>query len=174
MRFDHNGPTFAIGTGENVRNFVMMLSAGLFLASCAATSYPAFVKPGTSVDRVNRDLAECDVEANRLFPAAVFTSSHGYGGYGTGYRGGYGTGGYLGWGTTITATDVNAGMRNDHRTQCMRLKGYAPYTFPVCTQEQLAGRSYAPLPTSPKPSPSICAVSSPNGGRALIDLSKPL
>ncbi|MEP2530515.1 hypothetical protein [Shimia sp.] len=142
----------------------------MLLSACSATSYSAFINPGTPVDRVSRDRAECDVESNRLFPAAVFTNSFPTGTYG-GYRGHYP--GFWGYGGSISQTDVNAGMRNQHRTQCMRLKGYEPYTFPVCSQEQLGGRAYAPLNRSPAPTPSICAVTLQGGGIALIDLSKP-
>ena len=55
-----------------IRNFSILALAGLLLASCAATSFPTFVKPGTTADRVSRDSAACDIEANRLFPAANF------------------------------------------------------------------------------------------------------
>ncbi|PSL17338.1 hypothetical protein [Shimia abyssi] len=149
------------------RLFVTITACAVALTACAPTHFSGFVNPGTNVDTVNRDTAECDVEANTLFPAAVFTSTS----YGGGY--GYSPGYWGGWGSTVTARDVNAGMRNNHRTQCMALRGYQPYSFPICTQEQLAGRSYAPLSKSPTPGPTICVVTSPNGNM-LIDLSKPI
>ena len=153
---------------KNVKLFSALALVAFALTGCASSSYPAYVKPGTSVDRVNRDRAECDLEANRLFPAANFPQTIPYGGIGY-YGGGWGWGGGI-----VTTSDVNANMRNQHRTQCMRLKGYEPYTFPNCTSDQLAGRSYAPLKKSPTPSANICAVSTEGGGRALIDLSRPL
>lgn len=138
------------------------------LAGCTSNSYQAFLKPGVSVDRANRDRANCEVEANRLFPAANWPTTHPTGTIG--YWGG-------GWGGTIGVvhtSDVNASMRAQHRTQCMRTKGYAPHTFPRCTQEQMAGQSFAPLRRSPQPSETICALAVEGGGWALIDLSKPL
>ncbi|SHJ23784.1 hypothetical protein SAMN05444000_106103 [Shimia gijangensis] len=153
--------------GNKLRVFGALTMVGVLAAGCASTSYQAYVKPGTGVDRVNRDRAECDVEANRLFPSANFPQTYPYGT--VGYYGG-GWGGGIG---VIHSTDVNAGMRNQHRNQCMRLRGYEPYVFPNCTTEQLAGRSYAPLTRSPSPSPNICAVTLEGGERALVDLSKP-
>lgn len=158
--------------GKNLKILSVLAISGLFLTGCTSTSYQAYIKPGTGVDRVNRDRAECDLEANRLFPSANFPQT-----YPTGHIGYYGGGYGGGWGGGIGivhTTDVNAGMRNQHRTQCMRVKGYEPYTFANCTTDQLAGRSYAPLTRSPKPSENICAVTVEGGGRALIDLSKPL
>lgn len=150
----------------NLRFISVFAVFGLVLCGCTSSSYQAYIKPGTGVDRANRDRAECDVEANRLFPSANFPQTYPTGGIG--YYGG-------GWGGGISivhTTDVNAGMRNQHRNQCMRVKGYEPYTFPNCTTDQMAGQSYAPLTRSPTPSPNICAVTLEGGGRALIDLSK--
>ena len=66
-------------------------------------------------------------------------------------------------------------MRAQHMRDCMALKGYRPVTHPVCTNDQLAGRSYRPLSTVPAaPSPTICALRSPDGSTALVDLTKPL
>ncbi|WP_299350511.1 hypothetical protein [uncultured Shimia sp.] len=146
---------------------VLTVSA-LILTGCTSNSYQAFLKPGASVDRVNRDRAECDVEANQLFPAANWpntypTATVGY--WGGGWGGGIGI---------VHTSDVNSGMRNQHRNQCMRIKGYEPNTFPRCTSEQLASGSFAPITRSPQPSPSICAVTLEGGGWTLIDLSKPL
>lgn len=156
----------------NLRVFNALVICGLVLGGCNSTTYQAYIKPGTGVDRVNHDRAECDVEANRLFPAANFPNTVPYGTIG--YNGG-GWGGGWGGGISIVHTaDVNAGMRNQHRSQCMRLKGYEPYVFPVCTTEQLTGHTFAPLTRSPKPNGSICAVTLEGGARALIDLEKPL
>lgn len=152
-----------------IRNFSILALAGLLLASCAATSFPTFVKPGTTADRVSRDSAACDIEANRLFPAANFPVVFPYATVGY-YPGAWGWGG----GATITTTDVNANMRIQHRNQCMRVKGYTPYTFPICTTAQMNGQSFAPLTRSPTPSPNICAARLDGGGRALIDLTNPL
>lgn len=153
---------------KNLRFISAFVISSAVLAGCSASGYQVFLKPGAGVDRVNRDRAECEVEANRLFPSANFPNTIPYGTLGY-YGGGWGYGVGI-----IHTTDVNAGMRNDHRNQCMRVKGYEPYVFPVCTSEQLAGGSFAPLIRSPKPSPTICAVTVEGGGRALIDLSKPL
>lgn len=157
--------------GQNLRLISSLFLTCVLVAGCTSSSYRAYIKPGAGVERVNRDRAACDVEANRLFPSANFPNTYPYGTLGY-YGGGWGGGWGYGIGVVHT-TDVNAGMRNQHRDQCMRLKGYEPYTFPNCTTEQLAGRSYKPLTRSPKPSESICAVSLEGGGRALVDLSKP-
>lgn len=154
---------------KKLRNIIALILSGLIVASCAATSFPTYVKPGATVDRVSRDSAACDVEANRLFPAANFPVVYPYATVGY-YPGAWGWGG----GATITTTDVNASMRIQHRNQCMRVKGYTPYTFPICTSAQMNGQSFAPLTRSPVPSPNICAVPVEGGGRALIDLTMPL
>lgn len=155
-----------------MRRFVKGISGFVVLATilggCTSNSYQAYLKPGASVDRTNNDRAACQVEANQLFPAANWpntypTATVGY--WGGGWGGGIGI---------VHTTDVNAGMRAQHVTQCMRTKGYNPYTFPRCTQEQTAGQSFAPITRSPQPSDSICAVQVQGGGWTLIDLSKPL
>lgn len=150
------------------RVFGALAICSMALAGCTPSSHVVYLKPGATADRMTRDQAECDVEANRLFPSANFPSTYPYGTIGY-YGGGwsYGVG-------VVHTTDVNASMRDQHRVQCMRVKGYEPYVFPNCTSEQMAGRSYAPLTRSPKPSASICAIALEDGGRALIDLSKPL
>lgn len=150
------------------RVFSTFFACAVLLAACTSSSYQAYLKTGTSVDRVNRDRAECDVEANRLFPAANWprtypTATVGY--WGGGWGGSFGV---------VHTSDVNAGMRAEHRTQCMRTKGYTPHAFPRCTQDQMAGRSYAPIERSPTPSETICAIDVQGGGWTLIDLSKPL
>lgn len=153
---------------KNLRIIGALAISGLILSGCASSGYQAYIKPGIGVDRANRDRAECDIEANRLFPSANFPQT-----YPTGNIGYYG-GGWVGGIGIVHTTDVNAGMRNQHRNQCMRVKGYEPYTFPNCTTDQMAGHSYAPLTRSPTPSPTICAVKVEGGGRTLIDLSRPL
>ncbi len=146
----------------------LLISATLGLSGCMSNSYQAFIKPGASVDRTNQDQVACSVEANKLFPAANFPQTTPYGNVGY-YGGGWG------WGVGIVhTTDVNSGMRNQHRAQCMQLKGYKPVSFPICTQQQLAGRSYAPLTRAPAQSDNICAIKIDGGGRALVDITKPL
>lgn len=154
-----------------------MTALATALAGCAPTSYSGYAKSGVSRDAAIKDDTTCSVEANRLFPAATFASSV-YGGYSSGY-GGYvgGTwGGYPGaWGSNqVHLNDANAGLRAEHRRDCMTLKGYTPVTHPVCTKAQLNGQSYAAVPGAPKPAPNICAVRTPGDRVALIDLNTPI
>ncbi len=159
------------------RVFFATICMASVVAGCAPTSYSGFAKTGVSSETATRDTTECSVEANRLFPAATFTSTV-YGGYSTGYGGyiGGAWGGYPGvaGGSRVQIRDANAGLRAEHRRDCMSLKGYAPVTHPVCTNEQLAGRSYQQIAGAPAAAPNICAVRTPNDLVALIDLSKPI
>ncbi|MEQ9693324.1 hypothetical protein [Shimia sp. SDUM112013] len=151
---------------------VFLTLGAVGLGGCAAPTYQTFTKAGARDATVAQDQTACNVEANRLFPAANYPVTYpGSGGfYGTGYYGG-------GWGLGVTyvgSTDVNAGMRNQHRSDCMRLKGYTPVTYPVCTTAQLDGRSYAAATGAPAPAPNICAVRRQGAAPVLIDLNKPL
>jgi len=153
------------------RSFCCAVFALVVLGGCGATSYQTYAKNGASTAAVSRDQTECSVEANRLFPAANFPTTYPSGGYyGTGYYNG-------GWGLGVTyvgSTDVNAGMRNAHRNDCMRLKGYTPVVYPICTNDQLGGASYAPATGAPAPAPNICAVAQKDARPVLVDLSKPI
>jgi hypothetical protein len=149
----------------------------LTLTACSPTSYSGFAKSGVSRETASRDDTACSVEANRLFPSAAFTTTV-YGGYHGGY-GGYvgGTwGGYPGYygGNHVQVRDINAGMRAEHRRDCMSLKGYTAVKHPVCTNEQLAGRQFTPVKGAPKPAPNLCAIRAQSGGVALVDFSKPI
>ncbi|WP_422050023.1 hypothetical protein [Shimia sp.] len=147
------------------------------LASCAPTTYSGYAKSGVTRETAAYDDTACSVEANKLFPAATFTTTvysgyhGGYGGYAGGYWGGYP--GYWG-GSHVQVQDANAGLRAEHRSDCMTLKGYTPVTHPICTEDQLAGRQYAAISGAPAPASNICALRAKGGGVALIDLSKPI
>lgn len=156
-----------------MRTLVALGVLSMAVSACSPTSYSAFSKSGVSSNIASRDDTACSVEANRLFPAANFTTTV-YGGYGGGYPGYWG--GYPGYwgGGHVQVRDVNASMRAEHRRDCMALKGYRPATHPVCTEAQLAGRSYQPINGAPPPAAHICAVSAQGGGVALLDLSEPL
>lgn len=69
--------------------------------------------------------------------------------------------------------DANEGRRHSEQKRCMEEAGFQRVSIPYCKDEQLAGRSYKPLTTSPPLTSSICAVRQEGGGRVLIDLSKP-
>jgi hypothetical protein len=55
----------------------------------------------------------------------------------------------------------------------MQERGYARVTIPYCKDEQIAGRSFAPITVAPVLSPNICGLRTDNG-RVIIDLNKPL
>jgi hypothetical protein len=159
-----------------MRTTIILTITALTLAACSPTSYSGFAKSGVSRETASRDDTACSVEANRLFPAANFTTT-----VYTGYHGGYG--GYVGgrwgypgyWGGShVQMRDANASMRAEHRRDCMTLKGYSAVTHPMCTQEQLAGRQFLPVKGAPKPAPNLCAIRAQGGGVALVDLSKPI
>lgn len=160
-----------------MRTAALFVVLGISVAACSPTSYSGFAKPGVSRETASRDDTACSVEANRLFPSATFTTTiyggyhGGYGGYAGGYWGGYP--GYWG-GNHIQTRDVNAGMRAEHRRDCMSLKGYTAVTHPICSDQQLAGRQFTPVTGAPKPAPNLCAIRAQGGGVALVDLSKPI
>jgi len=154
------------------RSTMSLCLVAALIAGCSSRSYQSFAKSGVSRNRMQQDATACQVEANRLFPAANFTTTINNGwGYG-GWAGYHGRGGYWG-GATVESRDVNASMRSEHRTDCMRVMGYVPVTHPVCTDDQLAGRNFAAVSGAPAPAPNLCAVRS-NNTRVLVDLSKPL
>lgn len=70
--------------------------------------------------------------------------------------------------------DANEGRRRTEQRQCMERAGFARVSIPMCTEAQLAGRSFRPLTTSPPLTESICAVRQEGGNRVLIDLNKPV
>ena len=159
------------------QTLVLFAALTTVVASCAPTTFSGYAKPEVSRETAALDDTACSVEANRLFPAANFTTTvysgyhGGYGGYAGAYWGGYP--GYWG-GSHVQIRDANASMRAEHRRDCMTLKGYKAVTHPICTSEQLNGRSYAAVPGAPIPAPNICALRAQGGGIALIDLNKPL
>ncbi|GAA6178917.1 MULTISPECIES: hypothetical protein [unclassified Shimia] len=157
------------------RIFCAIAMSATVLSGCGPTSYSGFAKPDASRETAARDDTACSVEANRLFPAANFTTTL-YGGYHGGY-GGYvgGTWGYPGYygGSHVQMRDANASMRAEHRRDCMSLKGYSPATHPVCTEQQLGGRAFRPVAGAPQPAPNICAIRAQGGGVALVDLNNP-
>lgn len=161
-----------------MRQTVVIFAALATVATgCAPTSYSGYAKSGVTRETAAYDDTACSVEANKLFPAATFTTSvysgyhGGYGGYAGGYWGGYP--GYWG-GSHVQVQDANAGLRAEHRADCMTLKGYTPVTHPICTEDQLAGRQYAAIPGAPAPAANICALRAKGGGVAQINLSKPI
>mmetsp|Transcript_27841 Transcript_27841/g.51969 ORF Transcript_27841/g.51969 Transcript_27841/m.51969 type:complete len:160 (+) Transcript_27841:92-571(+) len=159
-----------------MRTAALISIFGLCLTACSPTSYSGFAKPGVTRETASRDDTACSVEANQLFPAANFTTTvySGYhGGYG-GYVGGqWGYPGYWG-GSHVQMRDANASMRAEHRRDCMTLKGYTSATHPICTDEQLSGRQFAPIKGAPNPAPNLCAIRGQGGGIALVDLNEPL
>lgn len=156
-----------------MRPTVSLIVAAVILSGCSASTFNGFSKSGVDHATVSKDATECSVEANRLFPAATFTTSvsAGYGGGGYGGYGRYGGG----WGGgQVQYRDANASMRAEHNRDCMSLKGYRPAQHPVCTTDQLAGRNYQAVDGAPRPAPNICALKVDGGGRVLVDLSVPL
>ncbi len=155
-----------------IRTTSSLIVAAIILSGCSAKTFYGFSKSGVDHATVSHDATACSVEANRLFPAAVTTTSV-YGGYGGGGYGGYGH--YGGWGASqVQFSDANASMRAEHNRDCMALKGYQSAPHPICTKDQLAGRNYQAIDGAPRPAPTICALKVEGGGRTLVDLTAPL
>lgn len=151
-----------------IRAICWVSVASVLMSGCAATNFDTYYRKGVSESRSQRDRATCDVEANQLFPAANFPANQP-----TGYL----SAGTWGWGlgvSMVQTQDVNAGMRNQHRVQCMTIKGYTPLSVPYCTSQQLSGANYAPVKPSATPSGNICAARLDGGGVVVVDLDKPL
>lgn len=144
--------------------------AVLPLLSACSISQTVFFRPSTDEATVTRNLAECQVEADKLFPSARIPVGGTWGPYG----GPYGYGRPWVWGySTVQTRDDNLPARNKHRLDCMVAQGYNPVDIPFCTPEQIGSNKFAALTPAAKPTPTLCATRV-NQQTVVIDLAKPL
>lgn len=131
------------------------------LAGCL--EYTPMYKVGVSTQEANVTRAQCNTYAANTVPPMIiqdWVPIYGANGKIVGHR--------------VEYYDANEGRRHSTVQKCMEQQGYQRVSIPYCTDDQIAGRSYRPLTTSPQLTGSICAIKQPEGGRVLIDLNKPV
>ena len=141
------------------RLYVTLISVSA-LAGCL--EYTPMYTVGVTTQEANVTRAQCNTYAANTVPVMLITDwipIYGANGRIIGHR----TEGY----------DANEGRRYSEQQRCMEREGFERVSIPYCKDEDLAGRSYRPLTTSPPLTGSICAVRQEGGKRVLIDLNKP-
>lgn len=140
-----------------------------FLIGCLPVS--TYYAEGVSVAKRDRDDLECDVAALRDAPVAnqtrqsapIYVPSRSCDRRGRCYR----RGGYWVPGDIYTV-DVNAGLRNRIKAQCMADRGYRPVEIPACP---LAVANAAPAGATtvlPRLGPQSCAIRNDDGSLLIV------
>ncbi|MGR3713653.1 MAG: hypothetical protein ACU0A6_11100 [Shimia sp.] len=138
-----------------------LLCAALTLV-VGCTEFRQMYKPGVSRTQLNIDQGGCNAQSANAYPPRIVTDwvpIFNGDGQVIGHR--------------VEQWDLNEARRIEGARSCMVAQGYQWATIPYCKDEQIAGRSYAPLTTLPALSSNICGMRG-DKGRVLIDLSKPL
>lgn len=139
-----------------------MVTGLMLLSLIGCTEFSTMYQPGKTKTERNVDQAQCNRFATDTNPPHIVTDwvpifdSEGR------YRG-----------QRPESYDINEGRRHTAARNCMLEKGYQRVTIPYCKDEQIAGRSFAPIEVAPQITPNICGIRTDNG-RVLIDLSKPI
>ncbi|WP_299420309.1 hypothetical protein [uncultured Shimia sp.] len=139
-----------------------LLTGCLLLALSGCTEFSTMYQPGKTKTERNVDQAQCNRLASDRYPPRIVTDWWPI----------YAADGRV-IGQRPESYDINEGPRYTAARKCMEERGYARVTIPYCKDEQIAGRSYAPITVAPHLSPNICGLRTDNG-RVIIDLSKPL
>ena len=145
-----------------------VLGISILIAVAGCTSFGTYYKPGTTLEKIDRDTLSCRTRAEREVPPRIIIDRNPV--YGPPRTPG-GPPVILYWETNYI--DLNEGLRGRVRAQCMSDAGYERVTIPYCTEEQLAGKTFKPLAKTPQLDDAICAIRR-DGKRILIDLDKPL
>jgi len=143
-----------------MKQFLIASCALIGLSGCL--EYTPMYKVGASTQESNVTRAQCNTYAAQTVPPMIIQDwipVFGANGRVVGHR--------------LETYDANEGRRNTTVKNCMSEQGFDRVSIPYCTDDQLAGKSYAPLKNSPPLTGSICAIRQKDGGRVLIDLSKP-
>ena len=140
-----------------------IITSLLLLSLAGCTEFSTFYQVGkTKTDR-NVDQAQCNRIAADSFPPNIVTDWWPI----------YNAEGRI-VGSRPETYDINEGRRYSAARECMVSRGYERVTIPFCKDEQVAGRSFAPIRVAPELTPNICGLRTEDGKRVLIDLSKPL
>ena len=142
------------------RLFPILLAASV-LTGCL--EYTPMYKVGATTQETNVTRAQCNTYAANTVPVLLVTDwipIFGADGRVIGHR--------------TEVYDANEGRRYSEQQRCMERAGFSRVSIPYCKDEDIAGRSYRPLTTSPPLTGSICAIRQDGGGRVLIDLNKPV
>ena len=134
----------------------------------ACVNMNTYYKTGTTMEAIARDDLACARRADIEVPPRIIVEHHPV--YGPPPKPGAPPV-ILYWRTEYT--DINEARRARAKAHCMAEAGYDRVSIPYCTDEQIAGRAFRPLPKTPPLDGSICAVRR-DGKRLLIDLDKPL
>ncbi len=147
----------------------------LLPAACGPLSL--YYKEGESVDRMQQETTQCQVQALRDVPVAnqvrqsppVYWPGQTYcDGRGHCYR----TGGWWEPGRTYTV-DVNQDLRDTVEAQCMARKGYRPISLPPCKQAQKSVVPRARTVTLPPLGSGSCFVKLNDGSFQIISPGVP-
>ncbi len=139
-----------------------ILTGCLLLALSSCTEFSTMYQPGKTKTERNVDQAQCNRFASDRYPPRIVTDWWPI----------YAADGRV-IGQRPESYDINEGPRYTAARNCMEERGYARVNIPYCKDEQIAGRSYAPITVAPELSPNICGLRTDNG-RVIIDLTKPL
>ena len=159
---------------RSTATFVMTFIATTMLSSCGPTIENVNWKQGTTPDQRASDETNCAVAASQQVPSAMavaqtpvyttptyasptYTSCYGYG-YGASCTttGGQISGGQT-YGGQVYSYDANSQLRQRVVAQCMAQKGYANYSFPTCTAEDVkAGTPFGAGSPMPRPQQVLC------------------
>ncbi|TCL09329.1 hypothetical protein BXY66_1374 [Shimia isoporae] len=143
-----------------MKKTLLICTVAALIAGC--TDFRQMYKPGVTRTELNIDQGACNSEAASRYPPRIVTDwvpifdaqgrviSH-----------------------RIEQYDINEARRREGARSCMIARGYEWATIPFCKDEQIAGRSFAPVTKLPALTPNICGMRT-DRGRVLIDLSKPL
>lgn len=143
-----------------MKRAIIPLCAITVLAGCL--EYTPMYKVGATTQETNVTRAQCNTFAANTVPVIMVTD----------WIPIYGADGRI-IGHRTEVYDANEGRRYSEQRRCMEQQGYSRVSIPYCKDEDLAGRSYRPLTTSPPLTSSICAIRQDGGRRVLIDLNKP-
>ncbi|KPA22650.1 hypothetical protein shim_09370 [Shimia sp. SK013] len=126
------------------------------------TDFRQMYKPGVTRTQLNIDQGACNSDAAARYPPRIVTDWVPV---------------FNGDGQVISHRveqyDINEARRREGARSCMIAGGYEWATIPFCKEEQIAGRSFAPISTLPALSTNICGLRT-DSGRVLVDLSKPI
>lgn len=139
------------------------LAASLFVVLSGCTQFGTYYKEGVTKSELNIDRGQCNSAAAAAYPPRIVTDWWPI---------------YDGNGRIVGQRpeqyDINEGARHSAVRSCMAEKGYEKVQIPYCKDEQLGENHYAKIEVAPELSPSICGLRTEDGGRVLIDLSKPI
>lgn len=144
-----------------MKTAIVTTLAILLLSGC--TEFRTMYKVGNTKTETNIDQGQCNSFAANAYPPRIVTDwipIYDSEGRVRGHR--------------VEQYDINESRRIEGARDCMVQKGYEWATVPYCKDEQIGGRSYAPITTNPPMSANICGLRQEGGGRVLIDLSKPI